>query len=198
KKLDKYKEFIEKYSPISKPSGLFFYNALDIMRPEVVRHRIRLVERYSKPQEAEVLVLMPQTRVKPFHKADEFKKLDKAVREVFGTWPSRVHVCVYEAPFGVVPLELDESYPLSQHETAMPPDAETAAYVASQIADYLGRMAYKAAILLNDSENWGNAVLKTTRKVCKNLGIKFKYFELKGEWDKLLTKFLLDVLGDTP
>ena len=37
------------------------------------------------------------------------------------------------APFGVVPLEFDEVYPLSQHEVALPLDAGTVEYVAAKL-----------------------------------------------------------------
>ncbi|MFQ5999472.1 MAG: tRNA guanosine(15) transglycosylase TgtA, partial [Candidatus Bathyarchaeia archaeon] len=66
KKLEKYSEYLEKHSPVTKKSGLFFFSSVGLARPEVVRHRIRLFERYSPPRKAKVLVLLPQTRMKPF------------------------------------------------------------------------------------------------------------------------------------
>ena len=49
KKLKKYEDFIEKHSPTVKPSGVFFFSHVGLSRPEVVRHRVRLSERFTPP-----------------------------------------------------------------------------------------------------------------------------------------------------
>jgi len=102
----------------------------------------------------------------------------------------RLHVCFYEAPFGVIPLELDEVYPLSQHETAMPLDKETVAYVASQVADFINRSNYRAVLLLHNVEDWGEEVLKACKKVCVAKGIAFRSFKMGRKWVKSLPNFL--------
>jgi 7-cyano-7-deazaguanine tRNA-ribosyltransferase len=180
KKLSKYSDFIEKHSPTTKNSGLFFFDSIGLIRPEVVRHKRKLTERYLPPKDAEVLLLMPQTQIKPFHKAREFRKNEKLLEKTLKTHLSKVHLCFYAAPFGVVPIELDEVYPLSQHETALPLDTETMAHVANSIADYISRTSYKTIILVNDPENWDNTVLKACKKACKQKGIKFKTANTKS------------------
>jgi len=60
------------------------------------------------------------------------------------------HVCVYAAPFGVTPLELDEVYPLSQHEIATPLDLETISYVAGQVKNYVAASSYSKVVLVED------------------------------------------------
>ncbi|MEM2393535.1 MAG: tRNA guanosine(15) transglycosylase TgtA [Candidatus Bathyarchaeia archaeon] len=196
KRLGKYERFIEKYSPTVKRRGLFFFSSLDLARPEVVRHRIRLTERYSKPKNAKILLLLPQTRTKPFHKSKEFKETVKVLKSVMEEPLRCVHFCFYEAPFGVVPIELDEVYPLSQNESAMPPDKETVGYVASQVADYIARWDYGMVLLFNDLENWGDELLKASRKICSVKGVKFKYWNLKGNWIKAMSKFLRKALRE--
>ncbi len=179
KKLKKYEDFIEKHSPSVKKSGIFFFNSVGLIRPEVVRHRKRLTERYFPPKEAKILLLMPQTRSKPFHKAQEFKKTEKLLQSTLKTRPDKVHICFYAAPFGVIPIELDEVYPLSQHETVLPLDKETITYVANQVADYINRTNYKTIILLNDPENWNKTILSTCKKTCQQKRIKFKTLNIK-------------------
>lgn len=174
KRVKNYKDFIEKYSPATKPSGLFFFDAIGLSRPEVVRHEKRLQEDYSPPKNAKTLLLTPQTRTKPFHKAVEFKKIRQVIAHVEQNLPdSKVHVCFYTAPFSVVPIELTEVYPLSQHEAAMPLDQETISHVASQVAAYIKRTNYKSVVLINDPENWNNAIQKTCKAACKNKNIPF-------------------------
>jgi 7-cyano-7-deazaguanine tRNA-ribosyltransferase len=178
KKLRKYEEFIEKHSPIVKDSGLFFFNSVGLSRPEVVHYRKNLKERYVKPELAETLLLMPQNQTKPFHKSREYKQIAKLINENKENL-GKVHVCFYTAPFGVVPIELDEVYPLSQHETVLPFDKEMVEYVANQVADYISRTDYQKVFLMNDSENWSKTVLNACRKISKQKNIKLESFDIK-------------------
>jgi len=179
KKLSKYEEFIEKHAPTVKKSGLFFFNSTGLMRPEVVHYRKNLKARYTKPKQAEILLLIPQSQTKPFHKSREYKQIAKLLNNEPRENLSKVHVCFYAAPFGVVPIELDETYPLSQHETVQPLDKETITYVANQIGDCINRTNYKTIILLNDPENWNKTILNTCKKICRQKNIKFKSFNTK-------------------
>jgi len=195
KKLKKYEDFIEKHSPTAKKSGLFFFSSVGLVRPEVVRHRTRIAERYHQPEEATILLLLPQTRNKPFHKSQESKKISQFLQRTAKERLSHVHVCFYAAPFGVVPMELDEVYPLSQHETALPLDRETVDYVASQVADYINRTSYRAVVLFHDPENWGNIILKMCKKSCSKKNIKFGCLNVKHEKTKTILTSLEEFLG---
>ncbi|MGQ9550909.1 MAG: tRNA guanosine(15) transglycosylase TgtA [Candidatus Bathycorpusculaceae bacterium] len=200
KKFGKYGDFIEKCSPTVKQSGLFFFDSVGLVRPEVVRHRIRMARRYYPPEQKKILLLAPQTRKKPFHRSEEFKRVQQLLkREVKGR-SDRVHVCFYAAPFGVIPIELDEVYPLSQHETALPVDHETAKYVAAQVASYVARSRYKAVVLLNDSENWGGTIRRACRRACLKNEIRFECLKIRPEQGKTilasLGKILQECLSD--
>jgi 7-cyano-7-deazaguanine tRNA-ribosyltransferase len=173
KQLKKYEDFVEKHSPTVKPSGLFYFNSVGLARPEIVRHRKRLENRYLPPKNAKTLLLAPQTRMKPFHKSQEFKQIEKKLGERL----RNVHVCFYAAPFGVIPIELDEVYPLSQHETVTPLDKDTIDYVANQIANYIQRTNYKKVILINDQEKWNETILKTCQKISQQKHTTFTNFK---------------------
>jgi len=190
KRLRKYEDFIERYSPATKKSGLFFYSYLGLARPEIVRYRKRIIEKYSKPRNTEILLLMPQTRTKPFHKTTLYKKVAKALKKDLEEEAEKIHICFYAAPFGVVPEELDDVYPLSQNEVALPPDVETVEYVASQVATYIAKKDYKMVILVHSPENWGDAILDASKKTCTSKGVKFKYYSDKDDWIKAMTAFL--------
>jgi len=181
KKLKKYEDFIERHAPVVKKSGLFFFDSLGLVRPEVVRHRKRLKERCSQPAMSKILLLIPQTRMKPFHKSHEFKEVAKLLQRTLKERLSEAHICFYAAPFGVIPTELDEVYPLSQHEVALPLDKETMEYVANQVADYVNRMNYEVVLLLHDQQNWKRAVLNACKKACLKKKVEFKYFNVE-EW----------------
>jgi len=180
-----------------KKSGLFFFNSVGLIRPEVVRHRVRMKERYSKPKEAKILLLMPQTRMKPFHKSKEAKEVMKHLQRALKERSSEVHICFYSAPYGVIPTELDEVYPLSQHETALPLDKETGEYVATQVADYVSCMNYRMVVLLHDPENWKESVLKMCKRTCLKRNINFKYFNVKEALSKAILTGLEKTLHET-
>jgi len=196
KRLNKYEDFIEKHSPTVKKSGLFFFDSLGLNRPEVVRHRKRLKERYFKSNEAKILLLMPQTSTKPFHKSRESKEVTKMLQHVLKERLNEVYTCFYAAPFGVIPIELDEVYPLSQHETALPLDKETVDYVANQVADYISSVDYEMVVLLNDPENWNKAVMNACNKACRKKKITFKYFNIKQETGKIILTGLKKILRE--
>ncbi|MDH7478369.1 MAG: tRNA guanosine(15) transglycosylase TgtA, partial [Candidatus Bathyarchaeota archaeon] len=195
KRLKKYGNFIEKHSPSIKKSGLFFFNSVGLMRPEIVRHKQRMLERYSPPEKSEILFLFPQTRTKPFHKSQEFKEFEKLLKRMPKERLNRVHVCFYAAPFGVIPMELDEVYPLSQHEVALPLDKETLDYVANQVAEYITNVNYSMVFLLNDQENWNKTILKSCKRACSKKKIAFRHFDVKKKWEEEVLAELEKILG---
>jgi 7-cyano-7-deazaguanine tRNA-ribosyltransferase len=184
KRLRNHADLFEKYSPTTKSSGLFYFDSVGLARPEITHYRKRLSERYTPPQNAKVLFLVPQTRNKPFHKAPEFKKIRQLLRAIGENLAAQVHICVYAAPFGITPLDLDEVYPLSQHETALPLDLETVDYVASQTSKYIERSSYRGVVLLNDKKLWVDNVKDASALACKNKEIMFDCVDANVEGSK--------------
>lgn len=188
KKLQNHRVFIEKTSPAVKRSGLFFFSSVGLARPEVSLYRRRLTERYHPPKNARVLLLVPQTRRKPFHKAHEFKNVGIVFKRLSDVILRSVHICFYAAPFGVIPLELDEVYPLSQHETAIPPDKETIDYVAGQVAEYIGHAQYETVVLLHNPQHWGEIVKMRCAKACQKNSVAFKVVDVSKGSKIILTR----------
>ena len=198
KKLKSYENFMEKQSPTAKRSGLFFFDSYDLSRPEAVHYRNRLSENYSPPKSALILLLVPQTRSKPFHKAREFQKIKQVLKGLNPELSRTVHVCFYAAPFGVTPIELDEVYPLSQHETALPLDKETKDYVAEQVADYVKRSEYAEIVLLHDPTNWNNTIKKALKKICHAKQLPFQHLNLNVKRQKTILTRLEIILNKKP
>jgi len=194
KKLKNHGDFIEKFSPTVKSSGLFFFGSVGLARPEVVHYRNRMLERYCPPENTHILLLVPQTRKKPFHKAREFSKIRQVLQRLGEEFSSSIHVCFYVAPFGLIPLELDEVYPLSQHEIALPLDRETVNYVAGQVTDYIKRAHYEIVVLLHDSQQWGETVKKMCNSICLKRGVRFQHINIKAEESKNILTHLEMIL----
>jgi 7-cyano-7-deazaguanine tRNA-ribosyltransferase len=197
KRLAKYQEFIEKHDPATKRSGLFFFSSIDLIRPEIAGYRKKLGERYVKPKQASALLLVPQTQTKPFHKSNEYKRVANLLNHNFKEQSCSVHACFYAAPFGLIPLELDEVYPLSQHETVLPLDRETVNYVANQVTDYIGRSDYGTVVLLSRLKDWDRTILNACRKTCGKRDITFKQVSYKEALDDSAVARLTKLLQET-
>jgi len=196
KKVAKYSEYMEKQSPVTKKGGIFLFSSLGLSRPEVIHYRQRLVERYSPPPKAKVLLLLPQTRKKPFHNSKEHETVMKELRQTLGDKVDLVHVCTYAAPFGVIPTELDEVYPLSQNLIAYPFDTETVMYVAQQAANYITKTDYERVILLRDPNVWKRKITVACRRACKKKQVPFITLKEKDPWAKNTIKHLSAVIQE--
>ncbi len=193
RQLKKYEAYIERHDPISKPSGLFFFTGLGLARPEVVRYRRLLKQRIVLREKTETLILLPRLSKKPFHTAREVKQLIKKLDEAFSPEKNLFQICVYAAPFGVIPLELDEIYPLSQHEVALPHDSETVNYVLQQIKDFIAASKCHRVILVKDAFFWRNIPLKK-RLMMKGLSVEI--LPVKGTLEESVLDDIVRALKD--
>ena len=184
KRATKYSTYIEKYSPVTKSSGLFFFSSLGLARPEVIRYKQRLLDRYSPLPGFKILLLLPQTRKKPFHNSKEYESILTELQQILDEKISLVHVCTYSAPFGVIPTELDDVYPLSQNMIASPFDAETIMYIAKQVANYLKNTCYEQVVLLCDLDVWKGKILTASRRACKKNNVPFVALRTIDPWTK--------------
>ena len=196
KKVANYSKYMEKQSPVTKKGGIFFFSSLGLARPDVIRYRRRLLERYSLPPKAKILLLLPQTRKKPFHNSKEHETVMKQLHQTIDDKVDFVHVCTYAAPFGVVPTELDDVYPLSQNVIAYPFDSETVTYVAGQVANYITKMGYERVILLRDSKVWLGKVAAACRRVCKKKQVPFVTLRERDPWATSTIEHLAAVIQE--
>jgi 7-cyano-7-deazaguanine tRNA-ribosyltransferase len=194
KRVKNYEDYIEKHSPTVKQSGFFFFDSVGLVRPEIAHYRERLAKRYNPPREAKTLLLVPQDREKPFHRSERFKEVRRIINRCPEEQTNTVHVCFYAAPFGVIPLELDEVYPLSQHETSMPLECEVKNYVAMQVAHYIKRSNYGELILLDEPKNWGSSIRRECKRICTEKGIRLEILTVHGQTTKEFLVALENIL----
>ncbi len=193
KRISRYQDYIERNSPAAKKGGILYLGHLGLMRPEIVRYKKLFKERYQPPTDAEVLVLIPQPSKRPFHNAAEIEKLSKNVRMKFPQKHAAIHICVYAAPFGVVPLELDEVYPLSQNEISTPLDSETIEYVAERVKEYIASSSYKSVIVVENFETW-NGKISSACKHAKRKDLSIAVVGLKGAVDDTIINNIVKIL----
>ena len=173
KRLKDYGDILERHSPIVKRSGLFFFSSIDLARPEVIRHNGRLRERYSPPDKAEVLILFPSFGPRRTGRSRRYKRILADACAKLQIDKGQVHECFYVPPFGVVPKELSDVYPLSQFEIARPPDAETIKYVAQRIVEYVKKSRYERRIMIVESGTWQEEIAQICKENLKEESLEF-------------------------
>jgi len=135
RRLGAYQEGLESYDPPYKKSAFFYTGPESLMRPEVHRHW----EKIKKlPRKEAVLLLSPVA--KPYsqnltHYLGVVHYRGDCEGVVEGKVP--LQLAVVDVPFGVIPLELDQVYPLAQNETPTIMDRDAHHQVKEMVEEYL-------------------------------------------------------------
>jgi len=198
KRLMRYRDDLERGSPSYKGRGVFIFDSACLARPEVTRHIRRLEMNYRPPMETDRLLLVSAPAVKPFRMFHKYRRLRRIVDEVSASLASSIHICFYAAPFGVVPVELAETYPLSQFEAVDPLDRETLEFTAIQVARYVEGGSYSEVILHRGVGILDLLVEDGCRKVCQKSEVQLAVVCESQPWsEEALTRLvaLLERLG---
>lgn len=166
KKIEKYSDYIERATPVVKRRGLFFFGSgLDFIRPETIRYRRRLMERYKPPEGAKTLLLIPDSETKDNRRRKYLKKVISLACKKYALDPSAIHVCFYSPPFGIIPIELSEIYPLYQYEYAYPPNKEAIEQTAERILEYISTASYERVIISSIEGSWSRKLAELCIKL---------------------------------
>ena len=176
KAIARYADALEERSPVRGRKGIFIFSSLDIARPEVVRYRKRLIERFS-PRPG-LLLLLPPPPSRPFSRSPEHEALFHALCSSLGPGEAaEIQVCLYTAPFGPVPLELDQVHPLSQHEVAEP-DEEMIRYTAALTADFVKSKGLGPVLLVSD----GSPLARAVEEALSQANVVLKVLTEENPW----------------
>lgn len=133
RQLSEYNEDMEKYDPRSKKSAFFYTGPESLYRSEVVRHLQKLKEMPKKKN----LVIVPGGR-KPYSKYISGRLGD------FYVYGNEEEIdlddcdfMVLDIPFGLIPLEIDEVYPLSQNEAPKIKDVDSIEFLEDFLSEFV-------------------------------------------------------------
>lgn len=141
RKMKDYTPEIERYDPPNKKTAFFYSGPESLNRPEVHRH----LERLNRLPQKKNLLLLPPSE-KPYSKhtePGEMKFYSNMEKEFYsGTDLTKLRgddlqVAVADIPFAVIPLEIDEVYPLAQNESPQIVDQDGKKF----LLDHLKRFA---------------------------------------------------------
>ena len=167
KRLRVYREDLEKISPGFKGRGVFYYDQQSLARPEITRYRRLLTENYQKPSHSEKLLLVTTPPHKPFDSSEEYRRLHRYLVNELREALEKLYICFYAAPYGVIPVELCETYPLSQYEIAEPFDIETLNHTAAAVDSYVNRSGYTTVYLYRGREELDDVVESYLMDTCE-------------------------------
>ena len=146
RQLGNYSADLEKYDPRSKKSAFFYTGSESLCRSEVLRHMQKLREMPKKRD----LVILPPTR-KPYSK---FVSGKLGEFYVYGAEREldldNTDFMVLDIPFGLIPLDIDEVYPLSQNDAPKTRDVDSIEFMEDFISEFV---EYYEQVLIHSRVN---------------------------------------------
>lgn len=132
RQLKNYNQDFEKYDPRSKKSAFFYTGSESLNRSEVLRHHQKLDE---MPKKRDLIVLPPgrkpyskfiSGKLGDFYIYGDKKELDQ----------DNADFMVLDIPFGLIPLDIDELYPLSQNAAPKIRDSDSKEFIKNFFEDF--------------------------------------------------------------
>ena len=138
-------ELVEPYTPVAGGAMLAYAQA-SLTRPEILRFRRRIRERYAKPPSARVLLLLPCSARKPYSASRSHRRFRDAIWASAN--PSAVHEVIVTSPLGLIPRELERFYPARAYDIPVTGDwsHDEAAIVAEDLQAYVAANRYDAVV----------------------------------------------------
>jgi len=144
-KIVEYSPFLEQFTPTVKPRGISHFGEASDHRPEIVRYNVR---RSRVPVErGNAVVLLPGRWRRPYHEDPR----NLPIVSKLANRP-KVSICFYTIPFGPVPIELDETFPLAQTESFDSHDPIMYKQRAEQVAAWVKRLLPQQVFLVSEGE----------------------------------------------
>ena len=132
RQLVNYNDDFEKYDPRSKKSAFFYTGPESLNRSEVLRHHEKLRERPKKRD----LIVLPPTR-KPYSKFFSGKLGEFFIYgDNHEIDTDNADFMVLDVPFALIPLDIDEIYPLSQSAAPKIRDSESVKFIRDFFEDF--------------------------------------------------------------
>ena len=112
-------DYVEQRTPVcyTEKYKLFTTSREAGFRPEIKRFQRRILHRYKKPEAKKILVLLPCSAKKPY----SFSKSHQRFHQSLSKIPSRsvIHELIVTSPLGLVPRELELTYPASSYDISV-------------------------------------------------------------------------------
>ncbi|MCX6662400.1 MAG: archaeosine synthase subunit alpha [Euryarchaeota archaeon] len=140
-------DFLEERTPMVRKQPLIATTKDSLIRPEIRRFQDRVIQRFEKPTSTKILLLLPCSAKKPY----SFSKSHKLFKECFINLsnPFAVHEVILTSPIGLVPRELELTYPASNYDIAVTGhwDEDEKKMIRTLLQRYLQKNTYDAIVM---------------------------------------------------
>ncbi len=160
---------IEPFTPLVKSRGIFYFGAQSDKRPEIRRYSLRLDR--LKPERGKALLLLPGRWRRPYREDPRYRSTVSRFQD-----DKRFRILFYSIPFGPVPLELDETFPVAQTESMDPRDPGLYEAKAEKVARLVRRLSPRLVFLSKEGD-YGELLEKEVRRFLP----KSRVFSARGE-----------------
>jgi len=163
--LDQQYGYLEQRTPVVRQAEITATSADTMRRVEIQRYAERVTGRYRNRFD-NPLVLVPCSARKPYSESQSHGQFHDAIQY-------RAHMVSMTSPIGVVPQELELTYPAQQYDTAVTGrwSAAEIEFVATVLEAYLERNDYPRIVAHVPEEGY--------REICErvesSLGLDFEY-----------------------
>ncbi|WP_458328410.1 DUF5591 domain-containing protein [Caldiplasma sukawensis] len=103
---NEYGHIYEKFFP-RRTNSILSTDLISLGRPDIVRYRKFISEDYRKPKDLKICLFIPCSAKKPYSSS----KTHKALIQSLGNRRYHIHEVILTSPVGVVPRDLEETYP---------------------------------------------------------------------------------------
>jgi archaeosine synthase len=166
RRLDQGYGYVEQRTPLIRRSELAATTEDALRRVEIQRFAQRVTERYTPRFDDRPLVLVPCSARKPYSDSQSHKQYHDAIQ-----W--RAHIVSMTSPIGVVPQELELTYPAQHYDSVVTGDwsATEIEFVSRVLERYLDGTDYPEIIAHVPGEGYR----EICERVADSLGREFTY-----------------------
>lgn len=135
--------YLEERTATFRQNPLIANTSESLLRVEVQRFAQRVEERYMPP-ELEILLLLPCAAKKPYSLSQSHQKFLRAL----GKYKKYVHEVILTSPLGIVPRELELTYPAAHYDVAVTGhwEEEEINWGATCLEKYLKKHKYRVVV----------------------------------------------------
>lgn len=161
-------DYLERRTPVASKSKLIASSKESMNRAEILRFQERVISRYKKPESAKILLLLPCSARKPYFLSKTHKFFRNTIQSIDN--PNIVHELIITSPLGLVPRELELTYPAANYDipvTGVWEDYEKE-MIKSLLSKYIKNNKYEKIIahLPEELTNFIKPLVKTATVTC--------------------------------
>lgn len=146
---------LDERTPVAAQDLRNYVLAESIRRPEMVRFRRRLLERYRPPPSKTILLVVPCSKTKPYRNSPSHRRIWAALEGL--PHLERVHLVSVSSPIGVVPRELEDIPPARHYDIPVTGDWSEVEreLVGAGLSHLFASGSYRRAVVHLDPTEYG-------------------------------------------